>query len=699
MIRKIIHIYLYSLLLVLPSFASVDLNKTNVLLLNSYHQGYQWTDNITKAIEKELLKSLPNTRLYIEYMDTKRHIAPEYYTKLENIFSIKYENIKLAAIICSDDNAFNFVKKNNNLFNNAPIVFCGVAAIDSNEFKNHINFTGILETFDVKSNIDLVLNLHPDTRNIYYIVENTLTGREHRKVFEKYRPLYPQLNFFFLDGKDLSTQQLLDTLKVLLPKSIVFPIHWSKDKNNHFQDTKKMYPLICQTSSAPTYGLTDVMTWDGVIGGKMRKGDMIGQQSVDLLIQILEGKKPQDIPIIPETPTEYVFDYNQLVKHNIPLKLIPPTSQIMNQPFSFYQFHKSVIWFSISVVSFLLFIIFILYLIIINRRKTEHELLTSQQHYKKLIETSPDAVLLLNLDGKIQFTSEHSKLLFCKNNSISLEDKTIYDFVQESFKDTLYEIICSIETKKSLKKIELEFVRCDGTSFTGETNFSYFFNPQHSNFIIIAAIRDITLMKENEKQLDKSLKEKEILLKEIHHRVKNNMQIIHSLLNLQGSYTFKPSSDNIFNNTKNLIMSIFLVHAKIYNTEKPDEIEFSDYISSIIQHIELGQKNKPQIHMNISTVSIDLDRAIPCGLLITELINNVYSLENLNISDSITINLKKQDNHYFLSVSYSFQDEKTKNSFSPSQSSNQIITAMVSQLNGKLSFEQKKDISYQILFD
>ncbi len=699
MIRKIKHLYLFSLLLVLPIIASENLNKTNILLLNSYHQGYQWSDNITNSIESEFLSRLPEIRLYIEYMDTKKHTESEYYKKLENIYRIKYKNIKLTAMICSDDNAFNFATNNQKLFQNAPIVFCGVASVDSSKLLKHHNFTGILETFDVKSNIDLILKLHPDTRNLYFIIENTLTGREHKKAFEKYQSMYPQLQFIYLDGKDLTTEQLLDTLSVLPQNSIVFPVHWSKDKNNHFQDTNKMYPLICQTSSAPTYGLTDVMTWDGVIGGKMREGKKVGQQSVDLMIQILEGKKPQDIPIIPETPTIYSFDYNLLNKHNIPLSLIPPSSQILNRPFSFYEYHKSAIWLSVSIISFLLFIIFVLYLIIVNRKKKEHELVTSQQHYKKLIETSPDAVILLNLDGKIQFTSEHSKILFCKNKSSSLEDKTIYDFIQDPFKETLGKILSTIEIKKSLKKIELEFVRQDGSTFTGETNFSIFYNPQHSTFVVIAAIRDVTLMKENEKQLDKSLKEKEILLKEIHHRVKNNMQIIHSLLNLQASFIIKSSLGNIFNNTKNLIMAIFLVHAKIYNTEKPDEIEFSDYISSIIQHITQNQKNKPKIYMNITTVSIDLDRAIPCGLLITELINNAYSLEHSNNSDSITIHLKRDDKHYSLSVSYSFQDDKTKENFTSSQSSNQIITAMVSQLNGKLSFEQKKDICYQILFD
>ena len=114
------------LLVMLPS-PGYSIEKKQILILNSYHKGYPWTDNLVKGIEKVLTEKIENCEILIEYMDTKRINTDEYYEVLFRLMKMKYSKINLDIIIVSDDNAFLFtVKYHRRLFGNTPIVFMGV---------------------------------------------------------------------------------------------------------------------------------------------------------------------------------------------------------------------------------------------------------------------------------------------------------------------------------------------------------------------------------------------------------------------------------------------------------------------------------------------------------------------------------------------------------------------------------------------
>jgi len=142
---------------------------------------------------------------------------------------------------------------------------------------------------------------------------------------------------------------------------------------------------------------------------------------------------------------------------------------------------------------------------------------------------------------------------------------------------------------------------------------------------IIEAYRTDQKRKLSEEQIKSSLKEKEILLSEIHHRVKNNMQIISSLLGLQAESIKEKKYLDMINDSRNRIISMYIIHEKLYRSSDLEKIEFNEYIRDLANGLLQSHGVKPgtiELNINVKDTSIGIDFAIPCGLIINELITN-----------------------------------------------------------------------------
>ncbi len=143
--------------------------------------------------------------------------------------------------------------------------------------------------------------------------------------------------------------------------------------------------------------------------------------------------------------------------------------------------------------------------------------------------------------------------------------------------------------------------------------------------LIQVTMRDVTERKRAEELIRASLKEKEILLKEIHHRVKNNMQIIISLLNLQTGSIKDKELLKIFSDSTNRIRAMALVHEKLYQSDDMAKIDFASYITTIAEDLHSNYTiggNRPQLLIEADNIPLGIDQAIPCGLIVNELITN-----------------------------------------------------------------------------
>jgi PAS domain S-box-containing protein len=137
--------------------------------------------------------------------------------------------------------------------------------------------------------------------------------------------------------------------------------------------------------------------------------------------------------------------------------------------------------------------------------------------------------------------------------------------------------------------------------------------------------QDITGSRQAEVQIKSSLKEKEVLLKEIHHRVKNNLQIISSLLNLQSAEIEDPKASQKFRESQDRVKAMALIHERLYQSSDLAKIDFAGYVRSLTGHLVRSYKaNAIRLNVEIESVPMNLDVSIPCGLMINELVSNAF---------------------------------------------------------------------------
>jgi two-component sensor histidine kinase/HAMP domain-containing protein len=137
--------------------------------------------------------------------------------------------------------------------------------------------------------------------------------------------------------------------------------------------------------------------------------------------------------------------------------------------------------------------------------------------------------------------------------------------------------------------------------------------------------KEVTERKKAENQIKASLHEKEVLLQEVHHRVKNNMQIISSLFNLQSGHIKDKQASEIFKSSQNRIRSMALIHERFYQSEDMARVDFAEYAQNLTGHLFSSHGINPgavKLNLKIKDAFLDLNTAIPCGLIINELVSN-----------------------------------------------------------------------------
>jgi len=167
--------------------------------------------------------------------------------------------------------------------------------------------------------------------------------------------------------------------------------------------------------------------------------------------------------------------------------------------------------------------------------------------------------------------------------------------------------------------------RADGSEFPVELWTSVVHNDEGDPVAMVGVARDITERKRTDESLRASLREKEVLLKEIHHRVKNNLQVISSLLSLQAEYLTDESMLRIMRESQGRVKSMALVHEKLYQSHNLAEIDFGDYVRVLVMQLFRSygvSHDSIQMVIAADAVALGVDRAIPCGIIVNELVTN-----------------------------------------------------------------------------
>ena len=569
---------------VFPSVVFSDyVGQYRVLVLNSYHQGYKWTDDMGRGIEKVFKESQVPYEISVDFMDTKRLFNAEYLKVLKGLFREKYEDMLFDVIISTDDNAFNFLLEHrDNLFAGAPVVFCGVNNMDEKLLAGRTGFTGVSEDPDFKANIDTILKIHPNTNEIAVAIDRTTTGLKVHETLMDVVADYPQIKWRFLE--DFTMEELVENVSSLHDNAVVLYTLFLRDKEERFYEYDQSIKLITEASPVPVYGTWDFSLGYGIVGGMLTSGFYEGVDAARIALRVLEGESPELIPIVRESPNRYMFDFRIMERFGIDPGMIPEESVIINRPFSLYeQFREQMLM--VGALFFLLSgLVLILSVNIIHRRKAQRELAKSEE--------------------RIRF----------------------------------------------------------------------------------------------------SLGEKEVLLKEVHHRVKNNLQVISGLLNLQAHHITDHLGREIYKESQNRVISMALIHEELYQARDLARVDFGAYIENLVKNLfgsYSADKSRVTLDLDIDHTEMVVDTAIPCGLILNELISNClkHAFPDGKSGRVRVVFHELDDKEYELVVSDDGVGLPLEMDITRTDSLGmQLVFLIVEQLKGKIEVSREGGTGFHILF-
>jgi PAS domain S-box-containing protein len=345
---------------------------------------------------------------------------------------------------------------------------------------------------------------------------------------------------------------------------------------------------------------------------------------------------------------------------------------------------------------------------ITEQKLIEEKIRQGEQFSKLLLNSTAEAIYGIDTSGLCTFVNPSCLKMLGYENEADILGKNMHDLIHHTKKDgSVYmqddcRIYSAYKIGQNIHIDDEVFWRADGTSFPVE----YWSHPITQKSEIKGAVvtfLDITQRKEHEHEIIESLKEKEVLLREIHHRVKNNMAIILSLLKMQSAYIKDPKDLEMFQESQGRIRAMALVHEKLYKAHSFAEINVPEYLGSLAESIKLTfpGHNKVEVRLDIADVYLNIDMLLPFGLIINELLTNSFKHAfdesnepeigiELGIVNSKEIQLSIKDNGKGLPEGFDINQETGLGL--------QLVTALCQQIRGTLEYKSGNGSLFTLTF-
>lgn len=311
----------------------------------------------------------------------------------------------------------------------------------------------------------------------------------------------------------------------------------------------------------------------------------------------------------------------------------------------------------------------------------------ANQKLRSLIDSSPLAIFIVNTDGIVtDFWNDAAQEMFGWKQHAVLGGTM--PFVKDENREQFKKLMRSCIEDGELKNEEVIVTRKDGSEGIFLLNVGMI-NQDEQQMLVM--VEDITELKQYERKLEQSLEEKEVLLSEIHHRVKNNLAIVAGLISLQKESVNNEGISHLLNETQNRIFSIAGVHELLYKTETFSEICLSDYIDRLLKQLQdtYGSQSV-QFSKSFNEFNVSINQAVPFGLLLNELITNSYKHAFNHTKDpKISLDLKESDG----TIEFTYKDNGKGLSENDFETMNSLGLTLIRTLLRQIEADYKVDNS------
>jgi PAS domain S-box-containing protein len=345
---------------------------------------------------------------------------------------------------------------------------------------------------------------------------------------------------------------------------------------------------------------------------------------------------------------------------------------------------------------------------ITERKQAEEALKNRESMLQKIFDILPVGLWLADKDGKLLRGNPEGVKIWGAEPKVGLSEYGVFKGRRlpsgEEVAPNDWALAHTIRDKVTIVDELLEIDAFDGKKKTILNYTAPVLDAQGNIQGALVVNQDITERKRAEEAVKASLREKEILLREIHHRVKNNMQIISSLFNLQAGYIKDEDARRMLREGQLRIRAMALVHEKLYQSRDMSKIDFSDYLRSLSDHLFhffSVEADRIRLETNLEHVQLDVNSAVPCGLLATELITN--ALKHAFPGDRkgvVGVRLyRREDGAVELHVSDDGVGFPEAVDFRKTGSLGlQIVSLLVGQLEGTIELDRENGAAFTIVF-
>lgn len=408
---------------------SVDALQPRVLFINSYHPGYEWSDDETRGVLQALKDSKLDPFIFIEYADTQRHNGDSFQRAFFSLLLEKYNNLKPDVIVTSDDDATLYaLRLRDELKWQTPILFCGVNDWNGDSWVRRVpqingGIAGVLEIIPIVETAIIANKLSAGTKEMV-VVNYGIPEIRYDLRIEKH---LPGIKVRLLPTAKFSRDGLRHELEKLKAGTIVIAAPFSKDLTDNFVTAERSIRFVVEHSSVPVYGISKNSLGLGIIGGKLNDGYYHGLKAGNMAAMVLRGEVPAQLGVSADSGQPFQFDFNQLRRWAIKEDLLPPGSLIVNKPLSVYEIHKETIGTVVAFVSAQSIAIVLLLILRARRRRAELALGKSEQRFRATFEQSAIGMAQISLQGKCLMVNER----LCDNLGYArqeLADKNLLEF-------------------------------------------------------------------------------------------------------------------------------------------------------------------------------------------------------------------------------------------------------------------------------
>jgi PAS domain S-box-containing protein len=375
-----------------------------------------WSPGVA-AINKEIFAALEESPYQVEFYseDLDTSLFPKQASQLEfrDWYFRKYENRKPDLIIAIGPSAMEFMSDSHQTFSpDTPIVFWGSTEESAEPPKLDPDFTGVWGVAQPDKTLDIALQLQPGTKHVV-VVGGVAPYDRHLEALVKNRFHQYESKFDFTYLTDLAMPDLLERLKHLPSGTIVYHTSIMQDgAGSHFIDATQSVPLVAGAANAPVFAVDDVDVGKGTVGGYVFSFTLAGKEMGTIAIRILNGEKPQDIPIV-KGANLYMFDWRALKRWGLKESAVPSGSTVLNRRPTVWEFYKWYILGGISLLCLQALIIVALLWQRAGRRKAETELVLShnrlresEERFRLVANTAPVLIWMSGPDKQCNYFNQ-----------------------------------------------------------------------------------------------------------------------------------------------------------------------------------------------------------------------------------------------------------------------------------------------------